>query len=44
MIKLGAKQAGMLDYVAYPGFACRIQREGDLQGFAKLTGSQRHVG
>ena len=44
VIKLGAKSPGLLDYVAYPAFACRIRQERDLQGFAKLTGSQRHVG
>ena len=44
VIKLGAKQAGLLDYVAYPAFDCRIHQEGMLQGFAKLTGSQRPVG
>ena len=44
VIKLGAKTPGLLDYVAYPPFACRIRQERDLQGFAKLTGSQRHVG
>jgi hypothetical protein len=44
MIKLGAKSKGMLDYVAYPAFDCRIRQEEELQGFAKLTGSQRHVG
>jgi len=44
VIKLGAKSRGMLDYVSYPAFACRIRQERDLQGFAKLTGSQRHVG
>jgi hypothetical protein len=44
MIKLGAKSAGMLDYVAYPPFACRVRQERELQGFAKLTGSQRQVG
>jgi hypothetical protein len=44
VIKLGAKSAGMLDYVSYPAFACRIQQERDLQGFAKLSGSQRPVG
>ena len=44
VIKLGAKSLGMLDYVSYPAFACRIRQERDLQGFAKLTGSQRHVG
>ena len=44
MIKLGAKSPGLLDYVAYPAFACRIRQERDLQGFAKLSGSQRQVG
>ena len=44
VIKLGAKSEGMLDYVAYPYFSCRVQQEGQLQSFAKLTGSQRQVG
>jgi hypothetical protein len=44
VIKLGAKSPGLLDYVAYPAFACRVRQERDLQGFAKLTGSQRYVG
>ena len=44
MIKLGAKTQGLLDYVTYPPFMCRIDQERDLQGFAKLTGSQRPVG
>lgn len=44
VIKLGAKQAGLLDYVSYPAFDCRIRQEKSLQGFAKLTGSQRPVG
>jgi hypothetical protein len=44
VFKLGAKSPGLLDYVAYPAFACRIRQEKDLQGFAKLTGSQRAVG
>jgi hypothetical protein len=44
VIKLGAKSQGMLDYVSYPPFVCRIEQERDLQGFAKLTGSQRQVG
>jgi hypothetical protein len=34
----------MLDYIAYPAFSCRVQQENKLQGFAKLTGSQRPVG
>jgi len=44
VIKVGAKSAGLLDYISYPPFACRIEQERDLQGFAKLTGSQRQVG
>ena len=44
VIKLGAKSQGLLDYVSYPPFVCRIDQEHDLQGFAKLTGSQRPVG
>ena len=44
VIKLGAKSAGMLDYVAYPAFNCRIRAQGELQGFAKIGGSQRQVG
>lgn len=44
VIKVGAKSQGMLDYVAYPYFRCRVQQERQLQGFAKLTGSQRQVG
>jgi Domain of unknown function (DUF4893) len=44
VIKLGAKTPGMLNYVAYPAFTCRVTQEHDLQGFAKLTGSQRPVG
>jgi len=44
VIKLGAKSPGLLDYVSYPPFVCRVDQERDLQGFAKLTGSQRPVG
>jgi hypothetical protein len=44
VIKLGAKAEGMLDYVSYPPFSCRISQAGQLQDFAKLTGSQRPVG
>jgi hypothetical protein len=44
VIKLGAKTPGMLPFVAYPVFSCRVQAEGKVQGFAKLTGSQRPVG
>ena len=44
VIKLGARSAGMLDYVSYPAFPCRITQSGQLQDFAKLGGSQRQVG
>ena len=44
VIKLGAQSPGMLDYVAYPAFACRIAAQGQVQSFAKLSGSQRQVG
>jgi hypothetical protein len=44
VIKLGAQSPGMLDLVAYPAFVCRVQQEGHMQSFAKLTGSQRPVG
>lgn len=44
VIKIGAKQQGLLSYIAYPYFSCRIQQSGELQDFAKLTGSQRQVG
>lgn len=44
VIKLGARSPGLLDYVAYPAFACRIGPQAGLQSFAKLTGSQRYVG
>lgn len=44
VIKIGARSQGMLDYVGYPYFACRVQPDGQLQSFAKLTGSQRQVG
>lgn len=44
VIKLGAKSQGLLDYVAYPFFSCRVRQEHEVQGFAKLSGSQRQVG
>jgi hypothetical protein len=44
VIKVGAKSAGLLDYVSYPGFTCRIRRENELMSFVKLTGSQRPIG
>jgi len=44
VIKLGAKSAGLLNYVSYPYFNCRIGQQGMFQHFAKLNGSQRQVG
>ena len=43
-IKVGGKTQGMLDYVAYPAFHCRIRNEDGLMSFAKLDGSQRPIG
>ncbi|MDQ3140411.1 MAG: DUF4893 domain-containing protein [Pseudomonadota bacterium] len=43
-LKVGAKAEGMLDYVAYPPFDCRLRAENGLISFAKLTGSQRPLG
>ncbi|NCP11996.1 MAG: DUF4893 domain-containing protein [Sphingomonadales bacterium] len=42
--KLGAKQAGLLDYAAYGWFACRIAAEQEIFSLTKLSGSQRPVG
>jgi hypothetical protein len=44
MIKLGTRSPGMLPFIAYPAFNCRVTPAGRLQTFAKLTGSQRQVG
>ncbi len=44
VIKLGAKQLGLLDYIAYPAFICRVGGEGRHRAFAKISGSQRPVG
>jgi hypothetical protein len=44
VIKLGAQPDGMLDYVSYPGFTCRIRPSHGLQRLDKLSGSQRYVG
>lgn len=43
-IKLGAASPGLLDYIAYPAFRCRIRLRGGRLEFTKLTGSQRPVG
>jgi hypothetical protein len=44
VIKVGAKNDGLLNYIAYPAFRCRISQQGPLQHFDKLSGSQRHHG
>lgn len=44
IIKLGAKSTGLLDYVAYPAFSCRVTPDHGLQRLAKVGGSQRVVG
>jgi len=43
-IKLGAQSEGMLDYVVYPAFDCRIRAEDGFVSFTKLSGSQRPIG
>ena len=43
-IKLGSRSPGMLAYVAYPAFDCRIRAEDGVMSFAKLGGSQRQIG
>ncbi len=44
VIKLGAKSAGLFDYVAYPAATCQLREERGLQRLTKLTGAQRYVG
>ena len=44
IIKLGARGEGLLDYIAYPGFTCRVTQDGATQYLAKLSGSQRPTG
>jgi hypothetical protein len=44
VLKLGARSEGMLDFVAYPSFDCRIGADAGTLGFIKLTGSQRPIG
>ena len=44
-VKLGRPRlGGMLDYVEYPVYRCRISDSGGRLHFTKLTGSQRPVG
>jgi Domain of unknown function (DUF4893) len=44
VIKVGAKAAGMLDYVSYRAFNCVIRAQHGLQRLTKTSGSQRIVG
>lgn len=44
VIKLGAQSQGMVDYVPYPAFTCRLRAYRELQRLEKLDGSQRYVG
>ena len=43
-IKIGAKSEGLLEYVAYPAFRCRVGGGEGVRDFAKITGSQRPTG
>lgn len=42
--KLGAQSDGLLNYVAYPFFTCRVSAEEGRIHLAKIDGSQRPVG
>ena len=44
IIKLGGQGGGLLDYIAYPYFACRVVADGAVQYFTKIGGSQRPMG
>lgn len=44
VIKLGAAREGMGAFTRYPAFACRVEDEGEVASFAKMSGSQRPVG
>ena len=43
-IKVGMAHPGLLGFVAYPSFRCRVRVEGGRLTFGKLTGSQRPHG
>src|SRR4030095_4907424 len=43
-IKVGSPPTGMLSYIAYPAFLCRIAVDGESAELTKLTGSQRPIG
>jgi len=44
VIKMGAQTKGLMDYIAYPYFTCRVSMEEGRLHFAKIDGSQRPVG
>ncbi|HYI40549.1 MAG TPA: DUF4893 domain-containing protein [Allosphingosinicella sp.] len=44
VLKVGGQGEGLLDYVAYPHFDCRISAGAGAMDFVKSTGSQRPVG
>ena len=44
VIKMGAQSKGMLDYIAYPFFSCRVSVADGRLRLAKVDGSQRPVG
>ncbi len=46
VIKLGTPEnsAPGLTYVAYPSFECQLSEEGEVDGFNKMSGSQRPMG
>jgi len=44
VLKVGGQGEGLLDYVAYPFFDCRISAGVGAMDFVKQTGSQRPVG
>ena len=44
VLKIGGQGAGLLDFVTYPFFDCRISDGMGAMDFVKLTGSQRPVG
>ena len=44
VVKVGARSEGLLGFVAYPAFDCRISAGAGPMDFVKLTGSQRPVG
>ncbi len=44
VFKLGANGTATGEFTSYPAFDCRIDDEGRVRSFYKLTGSQRPVG